>query len=77
MSAAADLGEYLGDTVADCTERAMLLLAEYRATGRPVCWGNRPLGQLEECLLRDLQMLALSIANVVELVEVAEGEDTP
>lgn len=73
-TAAADLGEHLGDTVADCAEKAMLLLAEYRVTGRPVCWGDRPPGRLESCLLRDLQMLALTIADIVELVEIAEGE---
>lgn len=73
-AAAADMSEHLGGTVAECTEKAMLLLAEYRATGRPVCWGNRPPGRLESCLLRDLRMLALTIADIVELIEVAEEE---
>lgn len=68
--------EPLGDSVDDCAERALRVLAEYRATGRATCWGDRPLGRLERCLARDLRMLALTTENLVELVEIAEGEQS-
>ncbi len=71
-----DKAKAIGDTVADCTERALRVLAEYEATGRPVCWGSRPLGRLEGCLARDLRMLDLVVEDLVELVEVAEGEQS-